>query len=54
MTSAGEGGAVSFERDIGPIFREQDRDSMKAAFDLFDYSDVADNADAIIGSLRSG
>jgi hypothetical protein len=27
---------------------------MICAFDLFDYSDVSDNADAIVGSLRSG
>ena len=54
MTSAGEGGALSFERDIRPLFRDKDRDSMMQAFDLFDYVDVADNADAIIGSLRSG
>jgi hypothetical protein len=54
MTSAGEGGALSFERDIRPLFRDKDRDSMMAAFDLFDYVDVAENADAIAGSLRSG
>ena len=54
MTSGGGGSEVSFERDIRPLFREKDRDSMMAAFDLFDYGDVADNADAIVGSLRSG
>jgi hypothetical protein len=54
MTSAGEGGAVSFARDIRPLFRTKDRDSMLSAFDLFDYADVAENADAIVGSLRSG
>jgi hypothetical protein len=54
MTSAGEGGAVSFERDIRPLFREKDRDEMMAAFDLCDYADVAHNAGAIVGSLRSG
>jgi hypothetical protein len=27
---------------------------MLAAFDLFDYEDVVENADAIVGSLRSG
>ena len=27
---------------------------MKAAFDLFDYQDVASHADAIVGALRSG
>jgi hypothetical protein len=54
MTSADEGVGLSFERDIRPLFRQKDRDSMIAAFDLFDYADVADNADAIVGSLRSG
>jgi hypothetical protein len=53
MTSAGEDG-LSFEHDIRPMFRTKDRDSMMSAFDLFDYGDVADNADAILGSLRSG
>jgi hypothetical protein len=54
MTSAGEGGELSFERDIRPMFRDKDRNSMMSAFDLFDYADVGDNADAIVGSLRSG
>jgi hypothetical protein len=27
---------------------------MLRAFDLFDYDDVVENADAIVGSLRSG
>ena len=53
MTSAGEGVGLSFERDIRPMFRDKDRDSMLSAFDLFDYADVADNADAIVGSLRT-
>lgn len=54
MTTAGEGGTLSFERDIKPLFREKDHDSMLKAFDLFDYSDVAGHADAIVGALRSG
>jgi hypothetical protein len=53
MTSPGEG-KPSFEQDIKPLFRSKDRDSMLAAFDLFDYDDVVENADAIVGSLRSG
>ena len=53
MTSPGEG-KLSFERDIKPLFRAKDRDSMLAAFDLFDYDDFVENADAIVGSLRSG
>jgi hypothetical protein len=54
MPSPGEGDQLSFERDIKPLFRAKDRDSMLTAFDLFDYDDVLDNAAAIVGSLRSG
>lgn len=54
MASPGEGDKLSFERDIKPLFRAKDRDSMLTAFDLFDYADVVENADAIVGSLRSG
>jgi hypothetical protein len=54
MTSPTEGGKLSFERDIKPLFRTKDRDSMQAAFDLFEYEDVVENADAILDSLRSG
>ena len=54
MTSASEGGTLSFEHDIKPLFREKDRTAMIGAFDLFDYADVAENADAIVGSVRSG
>lgn len=50
----GEGDALSFARDIRPLFRQKDRDSMRRAFDLFDYSDVDAHADAIVGALRSG
>ena len=45
---------LSFERDIKPLFRTKDRDSMMAAFDLFDYTDVVEHADAIVGALSSG
>ena len=54
MPSPGEDDKLSFERDIRPLFRAKDRDSMMADFDLFDYDDVVDNADAIVGTLRSG
>lgn len=54
MISPTEGGKLSFERDIKPLFRAKDRDAMQAAFDLFEYEDVVENADAILGSLRSG
>jgi MFS family permease len=54
MTTASEGATLSFERDIKPLFRAKDRDSMRRAFDLFEYSDVAEHADAIVGAVRSG
>jgi len=54
MTSPGEGDKLSFELDIRPLFRAKDRDSMLAVFDLFDYADVVEHADAIVGSLSSG
>jgi hypothetical protein len=53
MTSPGEG-KLSFEQDIKPLFRSKDRDSMLRAFDLFDYADVVQHANAIVGALRSG
>ena len=54
MSTPSEVGQLSFERDIKPMFRQKDRDSMMQAFDLFDYDDVVENAGAIVGSLRSG
>jgi hypothetical protein len=45
---------ISFERDIKPLFREGDRQSMKWAFDLWSHDDVAQNSDAILGRLRDG
>jgi hypothetical protein len=54
MSSPGDSGTLSFERDIKPLFRAKDRDSMLRAFDLFDYTSVVDHADAIVGALRSG
>jgi len=54
MTAAGAGDRLSFEHDVKPLFRQKDRDSMAAAFDLFDYADVVENAEAIVGSVRSG
>jgi hypothetical protein len=51
--SASEPG-ISFERDIKPLFRERDRESMKRAFDLWSHDDVARHSDAILGRLRAG
>jgi hypothetical protein len=54
MTASDGGGMLSFAGDIKPLFREKDRDSMRSAFDLFDYTDVVQHADAIVDALRSG
>jgi len=45
---------VTFAADVQPLFRERDRASMRFAFDLWSYDDVAANADAILGRLRDG
>jgi hypothetical protein len=45
---------LSFERDVRPMFREKDRNSMLKAFDLWSYTDVRAHQDAIIGQLRNG
>ena len=45
---------LSFERDVRPMFREKDRDSMRRAFDLWSYSDVQAHQDAILQRLRDG
>jgi len=53
MDSEGSG-QVSFAKDIRPLFRTKDQESMQFAFDLSDYSDVSEHADAILGAVRSG
>jgi CDGSH-type Zn-finger protein/truncated hemoglobin YjbI len=45
---------VSFGRDIKPLFRSRDRQSMSFAFDLWSYADVRTNASAILERLQSG
>jgi hypothetical protein len=54
MASPSEGNQLSFERDIKPLFRAKDRESMLRAFDLFEYEDVVEHAEAIVGALRGG
>lgn len=46
--------APSFARDIQPLFREIDRDSMNFAFDLWAYQDVRTNAEDILERLTDG
>jgi hypothetical protein len=45
---------ISFEHDIKSLFRERDRQSMRWAFDLWSYDDVAANGEAILARLRDG
>jgi hypothetical protein len=45
---------LSYARDIQPLFRESDRDSMVFAFDLWDYNDVCTNAQDILERLTDG
>lgn len=47
-------GDVSFEKDIKPMFRPQDQESMAWAFDLASYDDVKEHATAILDRLRDG
>jgi CDGSH-type Zn-finger protein/truncated hemoglobin YjbI/ferredoxin len=45
---------LSYDAHIKPLFRDRDRDSMRFAFDLWSYADVASHADAIAERLRAG
>ena len=49
-----DGNSVGFERDIRPLFREEDRESMEFAFDLWSYEDVVENRELILERLRDG
>ena len=53
MTEANDG-VPTFDRDIKPLFREGDRSSMLASFDLWSFDDVKENAGAILEAVRSG
>jgi hypothetical protein len=45
---------ISFEAHIKPLFREQDRQSMLFAFDLWSYDDVSRYSSEIIARVRDG
>jgi hypothetical protein len=45
---------LSFESDIRPLFRETDHAEMEWAFDLWDYDDVKENAEAILERIEDG
>jgi len=46
--------APSFERDIRPLFRQQDVDAMDSVFDLSSYGDVRANAENIYDRVEEG
>jgi hypothetical protein len=41
--------ALSFERDIRPLFRPEDQESMAWGFDWSSYDEVKEHATAILG-----
>jgi hypothetical protein len=47
---------LSFERDVRPMFRDKDRNSMLRVkgFDLWSHSDVQAHQDTILEKLRNG
>lgn len=45
---------LSFETDIKPLFRDQDRQAMLFAFDLHAYAAVRDNAADILAVVQDG
>jgi hypothetical protein len=45
---------LSSDRDVRPLFREKDRNSMLKAFDLWSRSDVQAHQDAILERVRNG
>jgi hypothetical protein len=46
--------APRFERDIRPLFRDEDVESMSFAFDLRSYDDVSANAEEIYERIEDG
>jgi hypothetical protein len=51
---AAENSMPSFARDIQPLFRASDRESMEFAFDLWNYRDVRAHAEDILERLTDG
>lgn len=45
---------VRFTAHVKPLFRAQDRNSMRFAFDLWSYGDVVAHAEGILAQLRTG
>jgi hypothetical protein len=46
--------AMSFEKDIKPLFRQFDVDCMEAWFDLRVHADVSEHADGILERVADG
>ena len=46
--------APRFERDIRPLFRDEDVEAMEFVFDLRSYDDVRENAEDIYERLADG
>jgi hypothetical protein len=51
---AGLAGEASFERDIRPLFREEDHEAMDWLLDLWSYDDVKAHAGEILAQLQAG
>jgi len=51
---ATEHSETSYARDIRPLFRQSDRESMQFAFDLWNYQDVRRHATDILERLTDG
>jgi hypothetical protein len=49
-----DSGSPGYEKDVKPLFRSKDRESMMKAFDLWKYEDVVAHAAAILASLEAG
>ena len=45
---------IGFERDIRPLFRDEDVQAMSFALNLASYDDVRENAEAIYERLADG
>jgi hypothetical protein len=54
MHMTAQDGTPGFARDIRPLFRESDRESMEFAFDLWNVVDVRANAQGILERLTDG
>lgn len=48
------GDPVGFARQVLPLFRDSDRESMSDYFDLWAYDDVVENSAAIASRLHEG